>query len=125
MADELNKAVRFELVVKSGTSHDLNDSEKSVRKSSLAIHAPKTRSLSLPFYISLCCINDIYLILTQVLVRVTDQRNKFVCLWPAAKFVNRRYLMQELYQQCADGATPVVDQAKVCPWLSSLPPRFV
>lgn len=30
MSDEMAKGVRFELVVKSGTSHDLNDPEKKV-----------------------------------------------------------------------------------------------
>eukprot|EP00047_Mylnosiga_fluctuans_P022633 m.123624 g.123624 ORF g.123624 m.123624 type:complete len:1017 (-) comp9331_c1_seq4:1455-4505(-) len=76
MSEELSKGVRFELIVKSGTSHDLNDTEK------------------------------------KVMVKVSDSRNNFVWLWSAAKFVNRRYLMQELYQQCAEGASPAVDQAK-------------
>lgn len=50
----------------------------------------------------------------QVMVKVTDTRSSYVWMWSSAKFVNRRYMMQELYeQQCVSGCAPQVDQAKV------------
>uniref|UniRef100_A0A3P8X7V9 Kinesin motor domain-containing protein n=1 Tax=Esox lucius TaxID=8010 RepID=A0A3P8X7V9_ESOLU len=37
----------------------------------------------------------------EIAVRVTSQENKQVWLWSKAKFVNRKFLMEELYQQHA------------------------
>lgn len=67
ISEELHKSILFELVVKSGASHDLNDREK------------------------------------KVMVKMTDSVNMFVWLWSREKFINRKYLMQELYQDWVDG----------------------
>jgi hypothetical protein len=47
------------------------------------------------------------------MVRVTDTHSGYVWLWSAAKFVNRRYLMQEAYAQWTEGTCVPIDQAKV------------
>ena len=48
----------------------------------------------------------------QVMVKVTDRTTLFVWLWSKAKFINRKYLMQELYELWIDGETIETDQHK-------------
>nr|XP_039265473.1 kinesin-like protein KIF28P isoform X1 [Styela clava] len=40
---------------------------------------------------------------TRVMVRVTNLLNKNVWMWERGQFINRRYMIQELYQQFVDG----------------------
>jgi len=48
----------------------------------------------------------------QVMVKVTDRGSLYVWLWSKAKFINRKYLMQELYELWIDGETIETDQHK-------------
>ena len=73
---ELQKPIVFDLLVKSGTSHNLTDKSK------------------------------------QVMVKVTNTNSKHVWLWSKAKFINRKFLMQELYELWVDGAPIDPDKHK-------------
>jgi len=76
ISQELDKSVHFDLVVKTGASHNLTDKSKAV------------------------------------FVKVTDRSTKYVWLWPKSKFINRKYLMQELYELWVDGEAIETDQSK-------------
>ncbi|XP_047696020.1 kinesin-like protein KIF28P [Prionailurus viverrinus] len=39
----------------------------------------------------------------EVMVKVTNQRTREVWIWSKAKFINRKFLMEELYQRFLDG----------------------
>ncbi|XP_066880463.1 kinesin-like protein KIF28P [Kogia breviceps] len=39
----------------------------------------------------------------EVMVKVTNQRTRQVWIWSKAKFINRKFLMEELYQRFLDG----------------------
>ena len=67
---ELQKPIVFDLLVKSGTSHNLTDKSK------------------------------------HVMVKVTNTNSQHVWLWEKAKFISRKFLMQELYELWVDG-TPI------------------
>lgn len=103
ISEELGKAVQFDLLVKSGASHDLNDREKQVgsasgRRRGLrwgAVVSPPSHSSQ------------------QVMVKVEDRSTRFVWLWSKAKFINRKYLMQELYQAWIDGLPVDIEKERV------------
>ncbi|KAM6217435.1 kinesin-like protein KIF28 [Rhynchocyon petersi] len=44
-----------------------------------------------------------YDLLKEVMVKVTNQRTQEVWIWSKAKFINRKFLMDELYQSFLDG----------------------
>lgn len=67
ISEELSKNIVFDLVVRTGASHNLTDKSK------------------------------------QVMVKVTNTRTKHVWMWSKPKFINRKYLMQELYELWVDG----------------------
>jgi hypothetical protein len=48
----------------------------------------------------------------MVVIKVTDKNTNFVWLWNQAKFLNRKYLMQELYEIWVEGETIERDQSK-------------
>ncbi len=73
----MSKGVNFQVSVKSGAAHSLQDREK------------------------------------QCMVNVVDARTRFVGLWSAAKFTNRRFLMQELYEKWVTGVDAAVEQTDV------------
>jgi kinesin family member 1 len=43
---------------------------------------------------------------------MTNKQTRNVWLWSKAKFINRKYLMQEMYQKWANGETVDTDQSK-------------
>jgi len=47
-----------------------------------------------------------------VMVKVTDRNTNYTWMWPISKFINRKYLMQELYEIWVDGETIDRDQSK-------------
>ncbi|KAM5237704.1 LOW QUALITY PROTEIN: kinesin-like protein KIF28P [Ctenodactylus gundi] len=47
---------------------------------------------------------------TEVMVKVTNQRTHEVWIWSKAKFINRKFLMEELYQRFLDGEDSYVTQ---------------
>eukprot|EP00069_Balaena_mysticetus_P006260 bmy_18502T0 len=46
----------------------------------------------------------------EVMVKVTNQRTRQVWIWSKAKFINRKFLMEELYQRFLDGEDSHVAQ---------------
>ncbi|XP_040307820.1 kinesin-like protein KIF28P [Herpailurus yagouaroundi] len=46
----------------------------------------------------------------EVMVKVTNQRTREVWIWSKAKFINRKFLMEELYQRFLDGEDSHVAQ---------------
>jgi len=48
----------------------------------------------------------------SVMVKVTDRNTNYVWLWEKSTFINRKYLMQELYELWVDGETLDQDQSK-------------
>ncbi|XP_006198949.1 kinesin-like protein KIF28P [Vicugna pacos] len=46
----------------------------------------------------------------EVMVKVTSQRTREVWIWSKAKFINRKFLMEELYQRFLDGEDSHVAQ---------------
>lgn len=67
ISEELSKNIEFDLIVRTGASHNLTDKSK------------------------------------QVMIKVTSTRTKHVWMWSKPKFINRKYLMQELYELWVDG----------------------
>lgn len=47
------------------------------------------------------------------MVKVEDRSTRFVWLWSKAKFINRKYLMQELYQAWIDGLPVDIEKERV------------
>ena len=48
----------------------------------------------------------------SVMVKVNDKNTNYVWLWEKSTFINRKYLMQELYELWVDGETLDQDQSK-------------
>eukprot|EP00038_Savillea_parva_P020125 m.30478 g.30478 ORF g.30478 m.30478 type:complete len:1046 (+) comp4713_c0_seq1:156-3293(+) len=67
ISEELSKHIEFDLVVRTGASHNLTDKSK------------------------------------QVMIKVTNTKSKHVWMWSKPKFINRKFLMQELYERWVDG----------------------
>jgi hypothetical protein len=47
-----------------------------------------------------------------VMIKVTDKNTNYTWMWPKSKFINRKYLMQELYEIWVDGDTIERDESK-------------